>query len=150
LRRHWSKAAESTRGKFSELAGGVVASLLRSMKTAVSAGDDDGSDNDDDGGDDGAGADSTSRRRNAFKMLVFLCAEAAQVSAAMESDAAASGDKAPRGKGRAQASKGAAMLETLLDTMATAARSDFVRLWPLGVVEEVCAHLLWLCMWLCT
>ena len=121
-------------------------SLIKALKAApagamgAAAGDSDG---DDDDGDDAGSADSLQTRRNAFKMLCFLLTEVAQSSAKLEAEAAAAaaGDKPAGGRGKAKGAASSNVLATLTEaavtTLQAAVNTDFQRLWPLGVPEEV-------------
>jgi hypothetical protein len=147
--RHWGGVQEPSRKKLVSIVCAALKSLLRALKAAPPS-DDADADADD---DDGTPEDSVHTRRNAFKMLLFLLTEVATTSARLEAEEAASGDK-PAAKegaggkaGKKAGAKGggsgagagglAALADTCMHALHTAVGSDFCRLWPLGVPEEV-------------
>ncbi len=91
--------------------------------------------------DDDIGEDSVTARRNAFKQIVFLLCEVANASARLDTEAAAKADKPARGKAKGSETSGNKahqFLEKATAALVRAGDSEFNRLWPLGVPEEVC------------
>lgn len=139
--RHWDEVSDSVRDKYVAIVTATLSSLLRSLeKDAVAkpAAEEDADDSFD--SDDGETEDSVTSRRNAFKQLVFLLCEVASGCAKLDSDAAAKSDKPARGKaktGEASGNKAHVFLERTMTALVAAGDSEFNRLWPLGVPEEV-------------
>ena len=143
--RYWQEVSDTTRVKWISVLTSALSSLLRAIAAGDAAkqavGDDsDGSGDDGDEDFDDEEGDCPANRRNAFKQLVYLLCESCQVSSKLDTEAAAKADKPARGKGKAgdaNANKLHVCLEKALTALTTATDSEFQRLWPLGVPEEV-------------
>lgn len=145
--RYWAEVSDASREKCTAILVATLAALLRSLKQDGSntkrgdaGSDDEDLESDGDMSEDEIDASSPTCKRNGFKQLVYLLSECAAMTAKLDADAAAKSDKPQRGKaktGEASGNKLHVCLEKQLQALAVAADSEFNRLWPLGVPEEV-------------
>lgn len=136
-RRYWAELSDPSREKFVGAVGLALNACVRALASpSAPVADSDNDSGSDEEGDEG----SVTSRRNGFKQLVFLLSEAALACARVDADAAAKADKPVRGKaktGDANSNRVHVCIEKAVAALVAGVDSEFNRMWPLGVPEEV-------------